>query len=63
MTKIFIHYFDDIYKYIVDEDFYKQYIIKTDERIDNIYYIGSYLNINTTNEDFIQEIECRYNQD
>lgn len=63
MTKIFIHYFDDIYKYIVDEDFYKQYIIKTDERIDDIYYIRSYLNINTTNEDFIQEIECRYNQD
>lgn len=63
MTKIFIHYFDDIYKYIVDEDFYKQYIIKIDERIDNIYYIGSYLNINTTSEDFIQEIECRYNSD
>lgn len=63
MTKIFIHYFDDIYKYIVDEDFYKQYIIKIDERIDDIYYIRSYLNINTTNEDFIQEIECRYNQD
>lgn len=63
MTKIFIHYFDDIYKYIVDEDFYKQYIIKIDERIDDIYYIRSYLNINTTNEDFIQEIECRYNPD
>ena len=58
---IFIHYYELTYILYGDEDFYKQYIISIDTRIKEIYYKGSYLNIITTNEDFIEELDCRYN--
>jgi hypothetical protein len=60
-NRVFIHYYDDIYSYIIDDDFFKQYIM--DDRIDEIYCKGSYINFITTNDNLIDEIECRYNQD
>jgi hypothetical protein len=58
---IYIHYYEKTYKFNIDDNFFKEYIINTDERIIDIYYISSILNITTINDDFIDEIECRYN--
>lgn len=60
-NKIYIHYYEKNYNFNVDDNFFKEYIINTDERIINIYFISSILNITTINQDFIDEIECRYN--
>jgi hypothetical protein len=60
-NKIFIHYYEKTYKFNIDDNFFKEYIINTDERIIDIYFISSILNITTINDDFIDEIECRYN--
>jgi len=60
-NKIYIHYYEKTYNFNVDDNFFKEYIINTDERIIDIYYISSILNITTINDDFIDEIECRYN--
>lgn len=61
MQNIYIHYYETKIRVKIDDDFLKQYIINWDERIDDIYYIKSYLNIITTNENLLEEIECRYN--
>jgi hypothetical protein len=58
---IYIHYYEKTYKFNIDDNFFKEYIINTDERIIDIYYISSILNITTINDDFIDEIECCYN--
>jgi hypothetical protein len=60
-NKIYIHYYEKTYNFNVDDNFFKEYIIDIDERIIDIYYISSILNITTINDDFIDEIECRYN--
>jgi|LakMenEpi08Oct12_1017439.scaffolds.fasta_scaffold19917_1 hypothetical protein len=60
-SRIYIHYFEKTYIFTVNDEFFKQYIINMDDRILDIYYKGSYLNINTINDDLIDEIECRFN--
>jgi hypothetical protein len=61
MQNVYIHYYETKIRVKIDDDFLKQYIVNWDPRIYNIYYIKNYLNIITTNEDLLEEIECRYN--
>jgi hypothetical protein len=61
MQNVYIHYYETKIRVKIDDDFLKQYIVNWDERIYDIYYIKSYLNIITTNENLLEEIECRYN--
>ena len=47
--------------FIVDENFFKKYLFPVDIRIDEIYYIGSKINIVVNTDDIINELELEYN--